>query len=209
MRNLMMASLSLVLFSACGDDSTPPDMTVPADLSIPDLLPPRDLTTFDFKGVTCTTATGPTTCDENTQECCLMVQGTSAAGMCVAKNSCNKDAGASLMCDGPEDCTTGMPSCCVSIGGTGDVDAGTIAGGSGQAVCSNNCPGNAMIDLSGGFSATSKLCHVMADCKGYKGVLDFMGPQTLDFTLCCEAQQAPGFRFCAPSLIQTAGGTCF
>jgi hypothetical protein len=205
MRVLTLASLCFmcVSFTACGDDATPPDMAMP-DLAIPDLIPPPDLTMFDFKGVTC----GTQSCDNTVQECCLMVVGMAASGQCVAKNTCNKDAGAQLTCDGPEDCTTAAPSCCISIGGTGDVDAGTISGGSGQSSCTNTCSASAA-PLGGGFAATSKMCHVKKDCTGYKGVVDFMGMQTLDFTFCCEVPQAPGLRFCAPSLVTQIGGTCF
>ncbi len=203
MRHLALASL-IFCFSACGDDVTAVDMST--DMSaIPDLLKPIDLFMPDFKGVGC----GTQSCDQTTQECCLMIAGMAASGMCVAKGSCNRDAGASLACDGPEDCMTGMPLCCVTIGGTGDIDAGTIAGGSGQARCLNSCPGSAAQNMAGGFDAQSKLCHVKGDCAGYSGTIEFMGTQTLPFTSCCEVPQAPGFRFCAPTLVTMAGGTCF
>jgi hypothetical protein len=206
MRHLALASV-IFCFAACGDDAGGVDMAVPPDMTAipPDMTKVPDMTMFDFKGISC----GTQSCDGVTQECCLMIQNMAASGMCVAKGTCNKDAGASLNCDGPEDCTAGTAICCVTIGGEGDVDAGTLAGGSGQSRCLNACMASAAQNAGGGFDAQSKLCHFSNECTGYTGTIEFQGTQTLPFNRCCEVPQAPGFRFCAPGLVTMAGGICY
>ncbi len=167
------------------------DMTMPLPLfDMPvfvDQAVPRDMkNTVDFGGVTC----GGATCNSS-QECCISAAGSTS---CVGKGTCNRDMGAALSCDGPEDCGAIAPACCANIGGMG-----------GSAMCVASCPGMAA-PTSGGFSATTKLCHTNSDCAGYSGTVQGFG--TLPFTSCCTAPQAPNTFFCAPALITMAGGKC-
>src|SRR5262245_47273150 len=97
MRQLAVTPVVLGLCS-CGDEESGMDMAL-ADLAMPDLtvgdltLPP------DFAGVSC----GTMTCGAS-QECCASLNGMAIDTQCVAKGSCNGDAGAVIACDGPEDC---------------------------------------------------------------------------------------------------------
>jgi len=210
MRNLPLALLALAA-AGCADRALPingagfgdgggggqPDLSVRIDMPAPPIdmaRQPADLSTsVDLKGITC----GAQTCNSANQECC--VSPTTGAAGCANKGQCNRDLGAVLTCDGPEDCTGGMPSCCATIGGAGG----------GSAMCSSSCPGSATPGSGGSFNATTKLCHGKGDCAGYNGTVNFGGTQTLPFNQCCELPQANGFRFCAPGLITMIGGTCF
>src|SRR3954471_350445 len=129
MRHLTLAILVLTAVS-CGDEGTSMDMSM--DMLLPDLNM-EDLTTPpDFSGVGC----GNMTCDTTAQECCATLNGTMLDTTCVAKGACNKDMGAVIACDGPEDCagltSTSNAGCCITLAGQmGEPDAGTMASGSG------------------------------------------------------------------------------
>jgi hypothetical protein len=201
MKVLALASLAFLCVS-CGDDSSAMDMSTP-DMSIPpDLLGVDLRIPPDFKGISC----GMNDCDAMTQDCCLTGSGMNVQFACMPRGTCNTDAGASLMCDGPEDCSSGMPSCCATIGASGDQDAG-VQSASGAAKCSNTCPASATLDLGPPitFSGQSKLCHAKADCAGYMGT--FNGQQQ-PFNNCCSIPLAGTSQsFCAPQ-IATMAGTC-
>lgn len=167
------------------------------DLSMSDLPAAADLTTFDFTGTAC----GQMTCNPTTQECCLMLGSGAPVAMCVATGTCNRDAGAVVGCDGPEDCTGGNNCCAtIDVGGPGDAGSGS---GSGSAMCSMGCQMGSANFGGGSFSFTSKLCHAPSDCAGYSG--GAAGP----FDACCSSPQSGPYRFCAPPLLSGQMGiTC-
>jgi hypothetical protein len=199
MRQLALAFVVLGLAS-CGDNPAAPDMAI--DMSMPDLAIAHDLAVPpDFGGVAC----GAMTCSIATQECCLTngAGGTQAA--CGPIGSCNGDAGGSLRCDGPEDCSTASPDCCIDINGTASADAG-IGGGTGDASCSTTgaCKPSAMF-ANGAFTARSKLCHTNDDCKNYSGMVPLLGMTPFD--ACCSSAMAGPYKFCAPSAATAIPGT--
>jgi hypothetical protein len=207
MRHLALAFLVLATVS-CGDEGNGNDMSMdmlPPDLNMEDLTTPPD-----FAGVGC----GTMTCDTTAQECCATLNGTTLDTTCVAKGACNKDMGAVIACDGPEDCA-GLTSatnagCCISLAGqTGMPDSGTVTSGSGSSTCTNNCVGEANYD-GANFTATTKLCHTKTDCTGYMGTLNFMGtPVPQSFGSCCQAQMTGAYRFCFNSMTASAiGANC-
>ncbi len=174
------------------------------DLATPDLRPIADLFMPDFSGVSC----GAMTCGTG-QECCVKPNGMTISSMCVSAGTCDGDAGAAFVCDGPEDCPNSMApagGCCVSIDGSGGGDAGALAG-NGSALCVDHCPGTVTTDGLGGFTAHSKLCHSKVDCVGYTGTI--FGAATVKFEACCSSTMAGAYTFCAPSAAAgTAGITC-
>jgi len=87
------------------------------------------------------TTCGNTSCDAETQSCCI---GTSGTARCTAKDAfC---AGASLSCDEKADCPGGTQYCCASSSG----------GGFPRATCAMTCSG----------MGSAVLCRSGADCPG-------------------------------------------
>jgi len=198
MRQLALAFVVLS-FASCGDNPAPPDMAI--DMSMPDLQVKQDLSVSpDFGGVTC----GSMTCNLAIQECCLSTVNGQVEAACSPMGSCNGDAGGSLRCDGPEDCSTASPDCCIDINGTGGADAGLA--GTGDASCSTTgaCKPSATF-ANGGFTARSKLCHTNDDCKNYSGMVPILGMTPFD--ACCSSAMAGPYKFCAPSAATAIPGT--
>ncbi len=201
--NVPALALALaVLAAACGgDDGVDPnadggthDLAGAHDLSAStDQGAVYDLAGADFAGVSC----GASTCGSN-QQCCLVpnVDTKTVTGMCVAPGSSCGDGGVPLTCDGPEECSTGMSQCCVSL---------EIQSISGSAACTSSCPATATTDNGG--SLTTRLCHSPADCTNYSGTAPIVGKAAFD--KCCTY---PGlsFKFCAPGLVTIASNqiTC-
>jgi hypothetical protein len=109
-----------------------------ADLTAPDGMP---ASTIDGAvGISC----GDTMTCTGTDECCVTNNGGTAEFNCVAMGTCQ---GASLACDGPEDCTGN--ACCLSGGG-----------GGGSAECS---------DATTCMGAALTLCHTDNECPAPQG----------------------------------------
>jgi hypothetical protein len=131
----------------------PPDLAAPPgahDLSSPS--PPIDLAAHMGK-VFC----GSAICDAP-QVCCYTQGpggGLSVTAACVAPGTC-ADGGISGSCDGPADCASSMPACCVDITLTG---TSQIAG---AAMCTPEaaCKGMGSQDkASGQTMLTTQLCY--------------------------------------------------
>jgi hypothetical protein len=152
---------------------------------IVDLTPGPDLAMRMPNGVACG---GSLTCPVG-QDCCISFANNMATGaMCVA--SASQCMGATLACDGPEDCPMTGQTCCatVDIVGMGDA-AGTITGGNSK--CNSCSPAFTTGTL------TTRLCHVPADCNNFSfGAGGFK----LDFNKCCSNGMGSGggIQFCAP-----------
>ncbi len=190
-------ALALVLAPACGDDGLGSNTDAGEDLSattdgpIGDLAgkdfaskPGFDLAGADFGGILC----GTQTCGAG-NICCLVpdFQGQSVTAMCSAASSCG-DGGIPAACDGPEDCSSGTPDCCIALAlGGGGMSA------SGGASCTASCPGSASQT-----GLNTKLCHGPSDCANYNGTAPIVG--NAPFDKCCGTAGL-SFRFCAPGLI--------
>lgn len=130
-----------------GDDAGPTDDAGPGDDAGPtedagpmaDAGPMRDVGPMRDAGGSVGVMCGDMTCSA-TEQCCIM--GIGSAGTCIPRgDSCT---GASIACDGPEDCDAGEVCC------------GRAGGGGGGAACADSCGGPG----GGGF----ELCHEMSDC---------------------------------------------
>ncbi|MGZ3422052.1 MAG: hypothetical protein ACXVEE_29550 [Polyangiales bacterium] len=137
----------------------------------------------DVKGVNC----GGTVCASD-EVCCASAGGGGATFTCT-KGSC-PDGGATISCDGPEDCTGGK-ICCAEVDVTG---SGLSCGyKSGVADCQATC--NTMIPTGCPGKATVRPCHVAADCteSGYKNCCTLSGMGT-SATFCAPdfAKLIPG-----------------
>jgi hypothetical protein len=193
MRNLRLALFALVAaLPACNEDNLSPNH---GDMSIaPDLLPGRDLAMRVNDGVQCGSGTNVTTCT-GSQVCCIKQSGTGATFMCVNPGTCG-DGGAEAMCDGPEDCPSASPNCCVTVTATlSMMDGGTPTPTGANAMCTADCPATAELG-TGDITLHSKLCHTTDDCAGYMGTTPLGSG---DFDGCCSSAMAPGIHFCAPS----------
>jgi hypothetical protein len=152
-----------------------------------DLSTASDLSSTDFDGVHC----GTMTCGSGST-CCLVPNTNTKMvdAMCVSGSACSPSS-ISASCDGPEDCSPGTPNCCayLMIGNQNQL--------SGNASCTQSCPGSATVTSGGGGTLTSRLCHSPGDCVGYSGSTP-LGNQNFD--ACCSY---PGvtYQFCAPKLI--------
>ena len=164
------------------------DAAPAADMTAaPDLAPP------DYTGVAC----GADTC-RGSKVCCIEYDATNmtAGGMCLDPGQC-PDGGATAVCDGPEDCSSG-DACCLAIAISSSGDLGTPSAGSGSASCIHSCPPAILGDLSSGLTVRTHLCHDATDCQGLSGSIPGYGTQA--FNRCCHTPQAPNDRFCAPGL---------
>ena len=178
---MKLALLSLALLAAScnkeeglpqSDLSVPPDLTVLHDMAmrVPD-------------GVVC----GNQTCSGGNTCCIRRNASNQLTQMCMPMGTCG-DGGAEAACDGPEDCSTAQPNCCVSVSFRQGPDGGAPDPTGGAATCTASCP--ASFDLAAG-TATSKLCNTIDDCVGYdSGGIDFDG--------CCCNNMLKGVKFCAP-----------
>jgi hypothetical protein len=199
MRASLGFACALALVAGCSDSTTTTDLGAP-DLSTPDLAPAKDLSAPDYTGVGC----GSMTCG-GTQECCVSLANGQLGQTCVAKGSCNPDAGAAAFtCDGPEDCSAGSGAgagCCATLGGNlgSNADAGlSNASGGGSAMCTAQCAGSVAFDMDNGtFEVHTKLCHANTDCNGFNGSVLGTGYK---FDSCCSAAMAGNYHFCFSSL---------
>jgi hypothetical protein len=184
MRNLVLC----VALLGCNDDN----LMNTNDLSMSvDLLKGPDMTMLVPNGVSC----GNQTCAVGSV-CCVTPGSGSANFMCKSSGSCG-DGGATLACDGPEDCSSSSPDCCATAKfmlGQGDMGGVTPQGADAMCTADAACP--ASVDLTAGELHT-KLCHTAGDCVGYSGMLPLVG--AADFNGCCTSAQAPGIQFCAPT----------
>jgi hypothetical protein len=181
-----LALCALLLLGGCGDDVTTsgPDLAAPADLA-----PGADLAVRAPNGVAC----GQMTCAVG-QTCCVTTSGTMATGAtCMGQSG--QCTGATLACDGPEDCNGGG-FCCGTIkfmGGMADGGAPVFQGG--NSTCTGTC------DFTLGTNQVkTRLCQADIDCAG----LTAFG-QAVD--KCCSSSMAPGLHFCAAPL-GIGGITC-
>ncbi len=179
MRTTLAFCVLLLGVAGCGDDSnnSGPDMSMPADLA-----PPPDMS---LNGVTCGTMSCPIG-----QDCCVTVDNTTGATMasCIASGgSCS--GGATLTCDGPEDCTSSQ-FCCGTLAFSGglDADAGAPMFNGGNSSCTGSCAFSTNYPATP-TSVTTRLCHFTTDCTG----LTVLGQNTQ----CCSSTMAPGLHFCA------------
>lgn len=173
----VVASCTLLVgVAGCGDDSGNA-----ADMSMPDLQPPSDMS---LNGVVC----GSMTCALG-MECCVTVSGTgTTSSTCIATGG-NCMGGAVLACDGAEDCPASQ-FCCATITFTGGTnpDAGSPVFQGGDSSCTASCDFSTNLGQSP-TKVTTRLCHVDDDCAGVT-VLNQPGK-------CCSSTQAPGLHFCA------------
>ena len=134
--------------------------------------------------------------------CCLQVGGQDLSAMCVMADTCPSGA-IPASCDGPEDCASTTPHCCIGLA--------LGAGGQpiGAAQCTASCPASVKIAGGGmgGGKISTQLCHSATDCTGYTGDAPFLGMTPFD--RCCSLP-AISLEFCAPSLLASLGGgvTC-
>jgi hypothetical protein len=181
------ALCALLLVAGCGDDTT----NAGPDMTMPDLMPGPDMAVRVPDGVSC----GSMTCAVG-QSCCVTVSGTTPTSTCItAGGNCG---GATLACDGPEDCSSSMQYCCgmITFSGGGNPDAGSPMFNGGNSSCSGTCDFN--FTQGPPNKVTTRLCHADVDCTGLTGF-----GQNLD--KCCSSTQAPGLHFCAAAI---AGITC-
>jgi hypothetical protein len=206
----MVQNVRPMLFVACvtlGACDNPVRNDAPPDLAVPDLaMAPPDMTVVpDFSGILCGTAL----CKTVTEVCCVTPTGSGYAEACTAHDSC--PAGSNpLACDGPEDCPVAPGGCCVTISGSGSIDAGATSG-QGSASCVMACTLSGAVDSKGNFSAQTRLCHSKADCNGLMGTitLPVFGSSTSAFDSCCTQSQAGPYTFCAPASVNGVYGvTC-
>ena len=194
MRNLILIGALVGFVAGCNNSGVKGggvDMSMPV---IVDMAVGPDLAAPDYTGIPCGTAT----CQAG-GACCVDPSSTPPKAACVASPAACT-TGASLTCDGPEDCSSGSPFCCGTISfSLGDPDAGTGGGLSGaNAACAGTC--SASFDQQTN-SGTSRLCHVAADCKGLS--INFMGIP-LPLSECCSIAGVP-VTFCFSSLAAQAG----
>jgi hypothetical protein len=185
--------VSLLLAAACGNDHGLGNMS---DMSMPPPPPPGpDMAVRLPDGVAC----GVTTCSPG-MACCLMTANNQVTGASCIPGT-GQCSGATISCDGPEDCTAAGASCCATLNTmTPDVDGGTPVVSGGGAMCSATCAASI-----GTNSVTSRLCHLDADCANFS-VTTPLGPFPLD--KCCSSAMAPGVHFCANALLAQFGVTC-
>jgi hypothetical protein len=184
--------LALVLVSAlvggCGSQALAPssDMAASgADLSVPKIADLAMRPPVDLAGAAGRIFCGTDICNIP-MVCCYRQAGAGVGASCGAAGSCG-DGGVQGSCDGPEDCTTSSPNCCLHLALS---SGNNLMGG---AVCTADCPATG--DQGGGTtSLTTKLCHTDADCAGYMGTVKGF---TLAFNNCCSRAGVPA-EFCAP-----------
>ncbi len=94
-----------------------------------------------------------TTCEGATPQCCITADGTGVMAACIAADA--MCMGATIECDGPEDC--GGSACCVGGGGGG--------GGGRRSSDGASCPGR-----------SRALCHDASDCPTTDGMAQMCCP---------------------------------
>jgi hypothetical protein len=110
---------------------------------------------------------GQTTCDATTQKCCI-AGGGGGGGTASCIDATAQCQGATVACDGPEDCPTGEPLCCASYGG----------GGGGGVTCTATCQG-------------VRLCRLDTDCNSGDKCCGSGTIRNLSATWCMAEAQCP------------------
>jgi hypothetical protein len=197
----------LLAAAACGDtaviqDGSTHDLSASHDM----IPPPPDMSIPDSAGIQC----GQMSCGAG-QVCCLVpTGGTMFSAMCADKAACNTDAGAALQCDGPEDCSSATPTCCIDLqlafGGNFGGDGGGTATGGGNSQCVATC--TASVTIAKNFASAdlhTRLCHQAADCTGLTGKTP-LAPTPVPFDHCCTQMGSSSPQFCAPAPAGPAAG---
>lgn len=185
MRKLTLASLALLccVAAACGSNPGVHDM------GMVDMSPGPDMAMKMPNGVAC----GQMSCAVG-QDCCLSIANNMITGAsCVASGG--MCTGATLACDGPEDCNAKATDvCCTTITfkTNANADAGIMLTG-GNSKC-GTC--SASIGIG---SLTTRLCHKATDCTGLSSQL--IG----NFDKCCSQGPTGSLQFCAPDPMVIAG----
>lgn len=204
--NTLLLVGSALVVTSCGDNAViTPDMPT-ADLSMPDLTPIVDLARPDSAGLQC----GNMTCATG-QDCCIEGSPGSFTSTCMPTGTCQQDGGVILTCDGPEDCASAMPECCITASGMGMVsDGGASGNGAGQSSCVTKCVAVINADSTGMFTAHTRLCHVPDECAGLSGTLNTpLGTQhDVPFSKCCTTPQTGTLQTCLPQIATMFGATC-
>ena len=193
MRNLILIGSLIGLVTGCNNNGVKAGGVDMAMAPIVDMAVGPDIAAPNYEGIPCGTATCKTG-----GACCVDPSSTPPKAACVdTPASCT--TGASLTCDGPEDCNAGGYCCGTISFSLGDPDAGTGGGLSGaNATCTGTCAASFDQQTNSG---TSRLCHVAADCKGLS--INFMGfPAPL--SECCSITGVP-VQFCFTSLASQFG----
>jgi hypothetical protein len=141
---------------------------------------------IDAAGVIC----GASTCPVG-QVCC--VNPTDAGFSFTCATSC--DAGATLSCDGPEDCPSAAPFCCANVDVVGTPPSCTLT--SGNAACAETCATSFVLNCPS--KATVRACKKAADCTEPA------------FSNCCTFSDGAGTTatFCAPNYMLSLAEKCF
>lgn len=164
-----------------GDTSAPSDSAAPTDTG-----GGADAAPVDAAGVTC----GDTVCAVG-QVCCVTPSGSSLSFKC--DSSC-PDAGGTIACDGPEDCSSGAPICCADVEVTGTFPS--CAFKTGDASCKTSCTTN--LPTTCPAKATVRACKKEADCT------------EPSFKNCCEFTDGTNSAtFCAPDYMLSFATVCF
>lgn len=195
--SFLCASLLFALGCSGSDDSTP---AAPADSGSVDATtdtkpgPGADTgpnttdtgTTEDSAGIKC----GEKVCGTG-QVCC--VNGDVDSGFDLACAASCPDGGASLSCDGPEDCAAGAGICCaeVDVGGSGLACTFKTGVAECRASCASSiptmCPGKAKV----------RRCHKKSDCA------------EADYANCCEFESGgTSATFCVADWMKLAAAGC-
>ena len=136
-------------------DGTPGDGTATDTTTTTDGSGTDTASSGDTAGVEC----GAETCKTG-EVCCVTPTDGGVDQKCAA--SCG-DGGATLACDGPEDCPSGAASiCCATLKVGGTFPSCTFE--SGAATCSGSCTTKIPTACPG--EGTVRRCHATADCAG-------------------------------------------
>jgi hypothetical protein len=189
MRHTLALSALVLLVGGCGDDSNNGGV----DMTMPDLAIGADMAVRVPNGVSC----GAMSCSVG-QSCCVTVSGTTTSSSCIAAGgTCG---GATLKCDGPEDCSA-MQFCCGMITfDPGNPDGGMPMFNGGNSSCTATCDFNYTPGTPSNI--TTRLCSIDDDCTGLSA-----GGGAVMLNKCCSSTQAPGLHFCAAAL-GIGGVTC-
>ncbi len=181
------ASTADVATDAPTPDTSSDTATTPDDTgSTADTAPPEDAA-----GVKC----GESVCPVG--EVCCVTPGAGGSLSFACDTSCS-DAGGTISCDGPEDCSSSAPICCANITITGSFP--TCEFKAGDASCKSTCDSNipTSIPSSCPSAATARACKKKGDCT------------EASYSECCEVSDgANTATVCVPDWMTAFGITCF
>jgi len=107
----------------------------------------------------------------------------------VTGTSC-PDGGATISCDGPEDCSAGAGICCAEVNVEGSLPSCTFK--TGVSECRGTC--NSNIPTSCPSIATVRRCHKHTECT------------EAEYNKCCEfSSGGTSATFCTPTWMQLLG----